>query len=360
MTTTSLIPSEKYRLPAEWERQSGILIAWPHSQSDWASSLAEIELVYIALAAAISERQNLIISCWDEIHCQAIRHKLNTHHCNVAAIRCIAAKTNDTWVRDSGPLTVLSESKRPLLLDFIFNGWGNKYDAQLDNQLTQQLAKHGAFSKTPIQHANLVLEGGSIEVDGIGTLLTTQHCLLSPSRNPNLSQSQLEAQLIQQLGIERILWLTSGYLIGDDTDSHIDMLARFCNTETMCYVSCSNPKDVHYIALQYMERELSAFRTIHGKKYDLIPLPWPQPKYDENHQRLPASYANFLIINDAVLVPTYNDPADDNALDLMRSCFPNRDIIGIPSLPLITQRGGIHCATMQLPAGVLPTFTRDE
>ena len=190
-------------------------------------------------------------------------------------------------------------------------------------------------------------------MDGSGTLLTTARCLLAPTRNPKLTQDGLEARLKELLGLDRILWLQHGHLTGDDTDSHIDTLARFCDARTIAYVACADPDDEHHAELKAMEEELRALRAADGRPYRLVPLPWPRARYDDDGRRLPATYANFLIINGAVLVPTYDDPADGPALARLRECFPGREIIGVDCLPLIYQYGSLHCVTMQLPEGVL-------
>ena len=195
----------------------------------------------------------------------------------------------------------------------------------------------------------MVLEGGSIEVDGAGTLLTTSACLLSPNRNPQWSAAQIEDALRAQLGVERILWLHSGHLEGDDTDAHIDTLARFCNPHTIAYQSCDDPDDSHFAPLQQMAAELSACRNRNGENYHLIPLPWAQAQFDEEGNRLPLTYANFLILNAAVLLPTYDDPADHIAQERLQHIFPDREVISVPCGELARQHGSLHCVTMQLP-----------
>ncbi|MFL6647021.1 MAG: agmatine/peptidylarginine deiminase, partial [Sulfurifustaceae bacterium] len=241
---------------------------------------------------------------------------------------------------------------RPLLLDFQFNGWGGKYAHDLDNLITRRLHEGDAFGSTSLETIDLILEGGAVEVDGSGTLLTTSRCLLAPTRNPRLAREAIEQELRDWLGLNRILWLEHGALEGDDTDSHIDTLARFCDARTIAYVTCDDPSDTHYRELKAMEAELKAFRAADGSPYRLVPLPWPRAQYDED-RRLPATYANFLIINGAVLVPTYRDPADAVALRRLGECFPGREIVGIDCLPAIAQNGSLHCLTMQLPEGVL-------
>ena len=339
-------------LPAEWEPQDGVLLTWPHAHSDWAPLLPEVEPVFIEIARQIALREQLIISCYHDAHVDHVRRRLEQAGVNLKRAQLYIVPSNDTWVRDHGPVTVYNNNV-PTLLDFTFNGWGGKFKADLDNQVTRHLHSLGAFAATPLQTVDMVLEGGGIETDGIGTLLTTESCLLSPQRNPHLDKQQIEERLKTLFGIERVLWLKHGQLAGDDTDGHIDTLARFCDEQTITYVACDDPRDEHYVELQAMQAELKAHRTREGKPYRLVPLPWPQAKFSDDGNRLPASYANFLIINNAVLVPTYDDAADAEVLVRLRTCFPDREVIDIPCLPLIKQYGSLHCVTMQLPAGVL-------
>jgi len=343
----------KFALPPEWVQQSGVLMAWPHGHSDWSARLSYIEPAYVALAREISAREFLAIACWDQQHSAHVLELCRRGGATLSNIRCYEIQTNDTWVRDTAPLTVLDQNHQPLLLDFTFNGWGGKYDARLDNALTERLHRLGAFGRHERHPVDLVLEGGSIEVNGRGSLLTTAACLLAKTRNPTLSQQQIENQLNKFLGVDHVLWLHHGYLAGDDTDSHVDMLARFCDENTICYVGCDDANDEHYAELQAMAAELRAFRTRDGDAFQLVELPWPQAKYNDEGERLPASYANFLIINGAVLVPVYDDPADSTALERIAAAFPERTVVAVPGLPLIEQRGGLHCATMQFPIGVL-------
>ncbi|MEM1214393.1 MAG: agmatine deiminase family protein, partial [Bacteroidota bacterium] len=256
--------------------------------------------------------------------------------------------SNDTWARDHGPISVFEDGQLRLL-DFIFNGWGLKFPANRDNLLTKTLHTWGIYGDLPLEQVGLVLEGGALETDGQGTLLTTRECLLSPNRNPHLEQAALEEKLNETLGVDRFLWLENGRLLGDDTDAHIDTLARFCDAETIAYVHCDDPRDVHYADLQLMEQELQQFRTRRGTPYRLVPLPWPDACHAQDGNRLPATYANFLIINGAVLVPTYGLPQDQTALQVLQDCFPTREIIGIDCRLLIEQHGSLHCVTMQIP-----------
>ncbi len=340
-------------LPPEWSPQSGVMITWPHGHSDWRDVLQDVEPVYARIAAHITRRERLLINCWDDAHIVHVKARLQAAGVDLHKLICHAIHSNDTWTRDYGPLTVVEDGK-PQLLDFNFNGWGGKFDAELDNQVTGHLHHNGLFGRTPLNSIDIVLEGGSIEVDGRGSLLTTENCLLAPTRNPGLDRAQIEERLRSWFGVTNILWLSHGHLVGDDTDSHIDTLARFCDPHTIAYVACDDPDDEHYVGLQQMEAELRACRDQQGQAYTLVPLPWPAAKYDETDgRRLAASYANFLIINGAVLVPTYDDPADAETLRRLQPCFPGREVIGVPCMPIIRQNGSLHCITMQLPAGVL-------
>ncbi len=338
------------RLPAEWEPQDGVLLAWPHADSDWQPILHDIEQVYIRLAQQILRFERLLIVAAEP---EKVAKQLQAAGCDLTAIDLYQLPANDTWARDFGPLTIL-EGAQPQLLDFTFNGWGLKFPADQDNQLTRWLHQQGAFAETPLKTCGLVLEGGSIESDGRGTILTTADCLLSPNRNPQLAKQQLEMELQRRFGAEQILWLEHGYLAGDDTDSHIDTLARFAPDDCILYVRCEDPADEHYPALRKMAAQLRTLRTRNGTPFRLVPLPWPQACYADSSQRLPATYANFLIINGAVLVPTYADPADSSALETIGRAFPDREIIGIDCRPIIQQHGSLHCIAMQIPQGVLP------
>jgi len=339
-------------LNAEWSRQSAIILAWPHLQSDWHAILEDAERVYCDLARHITRFEKLLILYHDAEHQQHIHSLLDPQTLEYDRIIWAQAVSNDSWARDFGPITVTSDG-HPLLLDFTFNGWGNKYPADLDNQITRHLYMCGVFNNVRLNSLDFILEGGAIDTDGRGTLLTTRRCLLAPTRNPQLDQAGIEAKLAEALGINHFLWLEHGELAGDDTDSHIDMLARFCNHSTIAFSHCDDPADQHFESLQAMFQELQQMQSQDGTPYDLVPLPIPQAKFDDHGQRLPASYANFLIINDAVLVPVYDDPADQIALERLQSCFPDLEIIAINCLPLIKQYGSLHCVTMQLPEGVL-------
>ncbi|VVC77054.1 Agmatine deiminase [Aquicella siphonis] len=342
-------------LPPEWAPQSGVMITWPHAETIWAETLDDIDQVLASVAYHVTRQEKLVISCYDQNHVRHIQALLLNADARLDQVSMHISPCDDIWVRDHGPISVFHQRHHePLLLDFLFNGWGNKYPHANDNEITRSIHAQHAFGGTLLQSINMVLEGGAIEVDGKGTLLTTSSCLLSKSRNAHLTKEAIEHNLRQLLGVERILWLDHGYLAGDDTDGHIDTLARFTDPHTICYIRCNDPNDEHYSALKKMEEQLRTFTDFQGNPYRLVPLPWPRPRYaDYDGRRLPATYANFLIINGAVLVPTYDDPADEEALATLADCFPDRKIIGIHSLPVIQWYGSIHCMTMQLPLGVL-------
>nr|WP_320048252.1 agmatine deiminase family protein [uncultured Desulfuromonas sp.] len=336
------------RLPSEWEEQDGVLLSWPTPQSDWAPYLDKILPVFIELVRQISRFEQVIIVTPQPSETVAVLQQADI---SLQRVQCYAVNTNDTWSRDFGPITVIKQGQ-PTLYDFGFNGWGLKFPACFDNQITQALSAAGAFT-APVHIQPLILEGGSIESDGEGILLTTSTCLLSPNRNPHLKKHDIEQFCHLQFGIRKTLWLDHGYLAGDDTDSHIDTLARLCPDNTIVYVQCDDPDDEHYPALKKMEEQLRGFTTLDDAPFRLLPLPWPQAVYDEDGDRLPATYANFLVINNALLAPIYNDPADKKALEVLAQAFPDHELIAIDCSAVILQHGSLHCLTMQLPKGTL-------
>lgn len=343
-------------MPAEWSPQSAVMLTWPHADTDWRDVLETVEPVFMAIARSVLQFESVLISCEDAARLDEITARLNAdiaEHQLPGRVSGVVAPADDTWARDHGPLAV-SGNDGVTLLDFRFNAWGNKFPHQRDNALNAKLAKAGAFGDTPLLSVDFVLEGGSVESDGQGTLLTTSECLLTPERNPSFDRTSVEALLMEVLGADRVLWLNHGYLAGDDTDSHIDTLARFCAPDHIAYVECNDPQDEHFEALQAMAEELHQFRQADGSAYRLTSLPWPDAIYDADGERLPATYANFLIINGAVLVPVYDVPQDAEALQILAEIFPDREIVAVPCRPLVAQHGSLHCVTMQLPEGVLP------
>ena len=336
-------------LPSEWAAQSAIQLTWPHQDTDWAYMLDEVEECFVNIAREIAARQLLLIVT-PEV--EAVRSRI-ANVVNMSNVRFVECRSNDTWARDHGGITVY-DGEEPVVYDFAFNGWGLKFAACYDNLITSQLAKQGVLHARYQNRLNFIIEGGSIESDGCGTMLTTSECLLSPNRNGEWSKKEIEQYLGEAFGLSQILWLDYGYLAGDDTDSHIDTLARLAPNDTILYVRCQDEADEHYEALNAMEQQLRTFTTPDGKPYRLMPLPMAQAAYDEEGERLPATYANFLIMNDAVLYPTYGVPTlDDEAARVIAEAFPGREVVGVDCQALIKQHGSLHCVTMQYPANVI-------
>jgi agmatine/peptidylarginine deiminase len=335
----------QYRLIAEWEPQAAVMLTWPHAATDWEPLLEAVTQLYTELAWHICRFSSVLIAAPGSIHADIIQ-RLVERGVPRHKVQLYAVASDDTWARDHGPLSVKC-GDRSQLLDFQFNGWGGKFDASQDNAISKALAKGGAFN-VPLESIDFVLEGGAIETDGEGTLMTTRSCLLNANRNGDISQHEVETVLQRYFGVSKINWLDHGFLEGDDTDSHIDTLARLCPGQRILYVGCPDERDVHYDALAKMKQQLHEFRDANDRPYELIELPWPQAVYSANGERLPATYANFLILNGAVLAPIYQDPADALALRKIGEAFPGYEVIGIDCRVLIEQHGSLHCITMQL------------
>ena len=299
--------------------------------------LDEITATYHEIAHEIAQREKLLI-----VAPEGAQPIIN---CQLSIIN-----SNDTWARDHGFITLTDDEGHHRLLDFCFNGWGEKFPAELDNAINRRLYDEGKLGGKYVDCLDFVLEGGSIESDGRGTVFTTTGCLLAPHRNQPLTKEQIEERLKRELHAERILWIDHGNLTGDDTDGHIDTLVRICPEDTLLYMGCDDPDDEQYDELRLMEEQLKTFRTIDGRPYRLKKLPMPRPIYDGD-DRLPATYANFLIINGAVLCPTYAQPdLDAEALRIIGEAFPDREIVGIDCRSIIKQHGSLHCCTMQFPS----------
>ncbi len=334
-------------LPAEWATQDFVQLTWPHADTDWAYMLEEVTECFVNIAREIVKRQQLLIVCVNAEEVETFFSEDELQRISFAEM-----PTNDTWARDHGGITVYEDGKA-VVYDFTFNGWGMKFAANHDNQITRKLYQSGIFESYGYKNCmDFVLEGGSIESDGEGTILTTAECLLSDNRN-NSSREVIEQKLKDYFGAEQILWLDHGYLAGDDTDSHVDTLARLCPNNTIAYVKCDDETDEHYEALKKMEEELQSFSTLKGGgSYNLIPLPMADAVYDEDGERIPATYANFLIINGAVLLPVYNSEKDAIAIAQMQKAFPKHEIVPIDCNALIKQHGSLHCVTMQYPKNI--------
>lgn len=347
--------SAELRFPAEWESQSAVLIAWPHAETDWAERLGEVEDTYVALVAAITRFEPVVICVADDDIETYAEMRLRSNRVDMERVRFVTTEYDDTWLRDSGPITLKRADGGFRLLDFRFTGWGGKFEASRDDRLVGTLAGNGLFARADVQSIDFALEGGAIDTDGAGTLLTTWKCL--HERHPQLAREELSARLAGWLAQQRVLWLDHGYLEGDDTDAHVDTLARFASPDSIVFQACDDAGDSHHAELTAMGEELAALRTADDRPYRLFPLPWAQPIIDEG-RRLAASYANFLIVDGAVLMPAYGitpdeRATDDAARDVLAAAFPGREIVQVPCRPLIWQNGSLHCITMQLPAGLL-------
>ncbi len=337
------------RLPAEWEPQTAVMLTWPRADGDFAADYEDTAHCFTHIAASIARFQPVLISAHSTAQLAEIRGQRLANCPGLARIKFFCAPNNDVWARDHGPIGVIAPQGTELL-HFEFNGWGGKYPADLDRLLVRELAKQGAFPAFALRPVPLVLEGGAIETDGQGTLLATRRSVLNANRNPDLTQQAIEAVLSDHLGIQRFLWLEHGALEGDDTDSHIDTLARFVSPQCIAYQQSGGPDDPNHAELRALELELQALHTAAGDPYALLPLPWPGLHRDSEGASLPAGYANFLIINGAVLMPTYGVDADREALARIAAAFPDRTTIGIDCRSLIRQHGSLHCVTMNLPA----------
>lgn len=343
--------NDKLVLPAEWAPQSMVQLTWPHAGTDWRSCLDEIDATYTAMADAITRYEELLIVTPEEERVRQLTEakltaeqmrRVTFHHC----------ETDDTWARDHGFITLTGDGARPTLLDFRFNGWGRKYPAEHDNAINRSLYDSGAVSGVYEDNNDFVLEGGSIESDGHGTVLTTSGCLLAPNRNQPLDKDGIERELKRRLHAERVIWIDHGHLEGDDTDGHIDTIVRTAPDYTLLYIGCDDESDCHYRDLKAMEEQLRTLRTDKGRPYRLLRLPMAEPVWHDG-ERLPATYANFLVINGAVLLPVYGcAERDREAAQVVAEAFPGRDIVPIDSTVIIRQHGSVHCCTMQFPRGI--------
>ena len=338
------------RLPAEWEPQSGVMLTWPHERGEWGERLGDTNTVFVQIGAAIAAHEKLLSVCQSCGHAATVRQMLLESGARPDALIFCVADSNDTWARDHGPLTTLS-SGAALLNDFNFNGWGGKFEAGLDAAISRGLHAQGAFADSAICSRDFVLEGGAIETDGRGSLLATRSSIISDTRNPGYSEHQIEHALHDWLGIGRFLWLDHGDISGDDTDGHIDTLARFTDPDTIVHATAP-PRDRDHAGLTAMAQQLQGFRNPDGRPYRLLPLPFPGIHKDAAGRRLPASYANFLVINDAVLLPVYGVTGDSEAVTVMQRAFPGRQIASVDCRRIIEQNGSLHCLTMQFPAQV--------
>lgn len=364
LTETKIMTTDdmtQWVLPPEWHPQMAVQLTWPHENTDWKPYLQEITATFVELVEAIARYETVWIVAPHAAEVEEMLRKRIKDPGLMKRVRLHACDTDDTWTRDHGGVVLLPgngnggpavQAVRPRYLDFRFNGWGEKFAAHNDNAINRRLFEAGLFDADYEDHLDFVLEGGSIESDGKGTVFTTSHCLLAPHRNQPLDRDGIEEELKRRLRARRIVWLDHGNLIGDDTDGHIDTIVRTAPDDTLLYIKCDDVNDEHHEDFVALEKQLMKLRTLDGKPYRLLPLPMADAVYQDG-ERLPATYANFLVINGAVVCPTYRNEKKDNlALQVIGEAFPRRDVIGIDSSVIIRQHGSIHCLTMQFPAEV--------
>lgn len=331
-----------FYLPAEWELPSDILLAWPHEDTDWSYMLDEVRKCYVDMIRAFITAGHRVLLLMADVN-----DSLIDEFGDIDLIR-IKYKTNDTWTRDYGPITLADRNGGSVACDFTFNGWGLKFASDRDNMATRFLSQ-----KHLLRHwkncLEFVLEGGGIESDGQGVILTSALTQFSPNRNAGMTDEEIEKRLKKYLYANRLLMVHHGYLAGDDTDSHIDTLARFAPGDTIIYTGCDDPDDEHYVELQKMKKELQLFRTPEGLPYNLIELPLPDAIFDDNGDRLPATYANFLATDKGVFLPVYGQTKKDYLAEQMLKIAFDKPIYTVDCNALIKQHGSLHCATMQLP-----------
>ncbi|SKB81875.1 agmatine deiminase family protein [Daejeonella lutea] len=339
------------RFPAEWEKQEGILLCFPHSGKDWPGKYDAIKWDFVEFIKKVSLFEQVFLIVADTRQRESVQEMLTAAHIDLKKISFITHRTNRSWMRDSGPIIVQNGSKREAL-NFNFNGWAKYKNFQLDKHIPAKLAE---FLKVPLTQVvykgkPVILEGGAIDVNGKGTLLTSEECLMHPTiqvRNPGFTKADYEAVFMEYLGITNVIWLGDG-IEGDDTHGHIDDLCRFVNEDTIITVVESDPKSNNYDSLQDNLKRLENAKLENGKKPNIVTLPMPQ-KLEFENLSLPASYANFLILNNCVLVPTFNDPNDRHALNIIADCFPDREVIPINAIDLIWGFGTLHCLSQQIP-----------
>lgn len=344
MQFTSTLKNLGFRFPAEWEPHEATWLSWPHNEETWPGHLQEIYPPYLQFIQAIAEGEEVCINVNDAKQRDFVERMIE--EAGIQRVRYFLHPTNDAWCRDHGPI-FLTRSAHPqkIVVNWDFNAWGGKYPPyHLDNQIPERIALARSL---PYFTPGRVLEGGSVEFNGAGAVLTTKSCLLNPNRNPELNQQQIEHLLQESFGIDQVLWLESG-IIGDDTDGHIDDLARFLNEDTVVAPVAQRRSHPDYLILKENKECLESMRLLNGKPLNVVELPVPAP-YEEDGFFFPCSYANFYICNAAVLVPTFEDPQDEVALEVLSSLMRDRKVVGIPSRGLIRGLGSLHCLSQQEP-----------
>jgi agmatine deiminase len=336
-----------YAFPAEWELHEATWLSWPHKEESWPGKIESIYAPYAEFIKVVAEGEKVRININDEeTKAFALEH-LQKAGADLSNIEFFDHPTNDAWCRDHGPAFLLNaEGTKKAVVDWGYNAWGEKYPPyDLDDVIPTKIANH---FKLPLFTPDIVMEGGSVEFNGKGTILTTTACLLNENRNPHLSKYQIEQYLLEYYGAEQVLWLGDG-IVGDDTDGHIDDITRFVNEDSVITVIESNPLDENYLRLQENLEALKEMRLLNGKALNIYELPMPSPVIHED-TRLPASYANFYIANKSVVVPTFRDVNDQLALDILQKVFPERQVVGIDSTDIIWGLGSFHCLSQQEPA----------
>ena len=340
--------SSGYRFPAEFEQHEATWLSWPHKEASWPGKLDAVYPYYAQFVKALAESEKVRINVTDETMKNFALGYLSAAGVNLAQVAFFFHPTNDAWCRDHGPAFLVNPGaeQKKVIVDWGYNAWGGKYPPfDLDDVIPTLIGK--AYN-IPVFHPGIVMEGGSVEFNGAGTLLTSTACLLNPNRNPHLNQEQIEEYLRNFYGVDQILWVDEG-VVGDDTDGHIDDTVRFVNENTVLTVVEENPADENYELLQHNLNQLKAMRLPNGQALNIIELPMPDAVvYDD--QRLPASYANFYIANTSVIVPTFRCAKDEKALEIIQACFPSRKVIGIDSTEIIWGLGSFHCLSQQEPA----------
>jgi agmatine deiminase len=334
-----------YHFPAEWEKHNSTWLSYPHNEVSWPGKIHTIFPYYHEFIKEIAKGELVNINVLEESMHLKVHHELEQAGVDMKQIRLHLHPTNDAWCRDHGPAFVINKKlKRKAVVSWKYNGWGGKYPADLDTVIPAKIAH---LSGLPVFHPGIVMEGGSVEFNGAGTLLTTTSCLLHPNRNPGLSQGEIEKFLIDYYGVEQVIWLKDG-IEGDDTDGHIDDLTRFVNEDTVITMVEANSEDYNYKPLKENLEQLKKVRLLNGHPLNIVEIPMPKQLYFKD-QRLPVSYANFYICNAAVIVPTYRCGEDQRAIDLLQECFPDRPVIGIDSVEIIWGLGSWHCLSQQEP-----------
>jgi agmatine deiminase len=347
MFSTSTPQESGYYFPAEFAQHEATWLSWPHKEASWPGKIDTIYAPYSEFVYYLANSEKVRINVLDEAMQQFAVQHLQKANVNLANVEFFLHPTNDAWCRDHGPAFLINPSaaQKKVVVDWGYNAWGNKYPPfDLDDVIPTSIAQH---FNLPVYHPGIVMEGGSVEFNGAGTLLTSTACLLNPNRNPHLNQQQIEAFLCAYYGAHQILWVDEG-IIGDDTDGHIDDTVRFVNAHTVLTVVEENTNDENYALLQHNLKQLSQMRLSNGRSLDIIELPMPDPVIYED-QRLPASYANFYIANKYVIVPTFRCSKDARALEIISNCFPERKVVGIDSTDIIWGLGSFHCLSQQEP-----------